>query len=788
MNNIKLIFRSLFKKRENNLIKILSLGAGLAVGLVIISKVFFELNYDDFYPDSDRIYQIQSNARIGDQKLDGYGQVSGAVAPGMKSEVPGVEIATRFTYMGFDVPFTTPDKKHYKGTFILADSCFFDVLPRPMIIRDAKEILSRPMYAMVSESVAEKMGGNVVGQSIEHESYPGRTITIGGVFKDLPENTHKRYDIIISLVSIKNFSWDGTQNWVGNDRYIGYVKLLPGTDPLSLAPAIRKMQENNQPMEELKKAGVELSYTLLGLTKIHSDTSETKRMTLLLSAIAFALIFTSIMNYVLILISTLVNRGKTIAIYKCYGADRQDISKLIFGETSLHLFISLIISLLLIFCFRTTVEEILSASVYSLFSFKTCLILVLVCLVISFIIGIIPSYLFSRIPVSSVFRSLAMTRRGWKMALLFFQLSATVFLVTLLVIVSRQYNVMINDNPGYNYDRLLYYSTRGVNKSEKQKIIDELRTLPEVEMVATADCLPFNFASGNNVYIPNDDRELFNVADLYGADENYLPLMEMTIIEGKGFDKESVSGKDIVISQKFADKISEMANWKDGVIGKEILISEHNSNGVCRIIGVYSDIRLGAISYEDTRPSVMFYSDQPTENIIIKLKELNSDNIQKVYNVFKKAFPDKEITLPLYKDSMVNLYSNSRRFMNAITIGGIVTLLITLIGLIGYTNNEVNRRKSEIAIRKVNGATLSDILRLFLKDNLWITFPAIICGSLAALIAAVKWMEDFSEKATLSPILFILCGTTVLAIVLSVVCLNCLQTANQNPVETLKKE
>lgn len=403
MNNFNLIVRSLFKKKENNIIKILSLGTGLAVGLIIVSKVFFDLSYDNFYPDSERIYLIQSNITKEKDEPKEFAQVSGAIAPGMKAEVPGVESATRITYMGWETSFSTSDKKRYKGTFIMADSCFFDVLPRPMIIGNAKEVLSRPLYALVSESIARKMGNDVVGKTIQHDSYPGRLITIGGIFKDVPENTHLEYDIVVSLVSIKNFSTDGSQNWVGNDRYLGYVKLMPGTDPITLAPAIREMQERNQPLEDLKKAGVGLSYTLLSLTKLYSDDPEVKRMTLLLSAIAFALIFTSIMNYILILISTLVNRGKVISIYKCYGAERKDISKLIFGETSLHLAISLVISIFLIFCFRGTAEEILSASVYSLFSLETCLNLAAICIVISMIIGFVPSYLFSRIPVSSVF-------------------------------------------------------------------------------------------------------------------------------------------------------------------------------------------------------------------------------------------------------------------------------------------------------------------------------------------------------------------------------------------------
>lgn len=784
MTELKRILRSFFKKKENNFIKIFSLGTGLAVGLIIITKVFFEFSYDEFYPHSDRICRIQTNFKMGKDEPQEFSQVSGGVAPGMKTEIPEVESATRLTYLESEAKFFTSDKKYYKGTFILADSCFYDVLPRPMIQGNAKEILAAPMYAIVSESISKKLGNSVIGQSIELENYPGQVITIGGVFKDVPENTHLRYDVVISLASIKNFMGDGSLNWIGNDRYQGYVKLITGTETTKLAPAIRKMQERYQPMDKLKELGIDIHYTLFPLNKIHSDAPEVKRMAFLLSAIAFALIFASIMNFILILISNLVNRGKVIAVYKCYGADEKSIAKLIFKETSFHLGISLIVSLILIFCFKDVTEEILSVSVCSLFSFRSCLLLAGICIFISLIIGLIPAYLFSRIPVSLVFRSLTMMRSSWKIALLFSQLLITTFLLSLLVVVSRQYNVMVHDNPGYSYERLLYFDTKGISNQEKQKLMDLLQTNPQVEMVSTSDCLPFNPASGNNVSPIDSNEEFFNVADLYRIDENFIPLMEITIMEGKAFDKES-SKNEIVISKKFADRLSEITNWSDGVIGKEVRISEH---GNVKIVGVYSDIRLGSISNVDSRPSVMFYSNTPNSNVLVKLRELNAENIQKVYDIFKQSFPDKEISLPLYKESMVKLYADSRRFMNAITIGGIVTLIITLIGLIGYTNNETNRRKSEIAIRKVNGATTKDILNLFLKNTMWISLPAILLGIMVAVVAAEKWMEDFSEKAILSPLLFILCGVAVLFTVLFVVAVNCLQATNQNPIETINRD
>src|ERR1035437_4754307 len=376
-NNISTVFRSVFRKKQNNTIKIISLGVGLAMGFVLIAKVYFEQTFDNFYPKSEQIYQLQENVSFGNNKPNTYGQVSGGVAIGMKSDLPQVEAATRLTYLSdVDGVFFTGDKKRLTGTVIMADSCLFDVLPRPMISGNAKKVLSQPMYALVSEKTAKKMGNNVIGQTIRLDTWPGKTLTIGGVFKDIPENTHLKYDVVVSLSSILNFSPnDGSQNWVGNDRYLGYVRLTPNTNPQSLTPAIHKMQTRHADMNELKKAGVQLSYSLLQLKKIHSDNPATKRMSVLLALLAFALIFTAVLNYILIVLSSLVKRSKEIAIHKCYGAAEKNITNMVLTETFIHLVASIIIAGLLIFLFRTTVEDILSTPLSSLFTFRTGIIL-----------------------------------------------------------------------------------------------------------------------------------------------------------------------------------------------------------------------------------------------------------------------------------------------------------------------------------------------------------------------------------------------------------------------------
>lgn len=320
MKNIGIAIRSLFKRGQHNVMKIISLGIGLTIGLVLIAKVHFENTYDNFYPDGDRIYRVYEkffmNGEVGD-----HGQTPAGVIPLLKQETPEIEAATRYTYFRGNSPFTMSDNKHrLKATFILADSCLFDVLPRPMLIGDPKQVLSQPMYVLVSDEIAERIGGNVMGKRFEIDDAPGQALTIGGVFKKLPDNTEQSYDIIVSLSSISKFMWDGTHMLTGNDRYQSYVKVSPGTTEAQLEAGMRQMIDKHFPVNDLKKAGVELTFTFHKLLNVHMEDDMAKRMALILSFIAFVLIFTAVMNYILIVISSIVNRTKEMAVRKCYGA------------------------------------------------------------------------------------------------------------------------------------------------------------------------------------------------------------------------------------------------------------------------------------------------------------------------------------------------------------------------------------------------------------------------------------------------------------------------------------
>lgn len=792
MKNFYISFRTLFKKGRHNDIKILSLGVGLAMGLVLIAKVCFELSYDNFYPESDRIFAIQENFSIGDKSNDGFPCVSGGVAPGMKAEIPGVVAATRCERTG-EMVMKTPDNKKYTAIFMLADSCFYDVLPREMLVGNARETLSRPLYALVSEEMAGKInpdGADVIGKTFEVQTFPGVQITVGGVFKDVPKNTHLYYDVLVSLSTFKAITgWSKDDQWLGGDSFNAYVLLQPGLSADDMLQPMAEMLDRHVDSKKLKEQGMTYSIFLRPLGELYASFPATKRMAVMLTAIAFAILFAALMNYVLLVISSMVTRSKDVAIHKCYGATGWNITDMIFSEAFLNLLISVVFSTLLVFGFRRIVEELLGTSLSSLFTPDTLMILLGVCVLVFLVAGLLPSQLFARIPVALVFRSYTNSRRSWKKALLFIQFVAVGFLVCLLIVIGWQYSFMVNDNPGYSYERLAFCNLEGVPQSSRKALMDEIRKQGEVEDVTTCYELPAFSGSGDIVYRPGSEDAVAHFRDLYGTNANFVSLLEMKVIEGQAFDESySDSMQLVMVSRQMATELANAFQWKDGVVGKKLDIGGHGTDDPFTVVGVYDDVRMGRIDQEGMVNSAIFFSKRAEQTLVVKFRERNAENLAHINNVIKEFLPDREINLIDYRFSLTKLYDTSRIFRDSVMAGGIITLIIALIGLIGYINDETNRRGKEIAVRKINGATERDILRLISSDIVWMALPAILIGAGASWFASEKWLQQFSEKIPMNAGLFLTGSVVVLAVILLTVVYRTWMVANANPVLSLKSE
>jgi putative ABC transport system permease protein len=651
---------------------------------------------------------------------------------------------------------------------------------------------------MISEKIADAIGGEVIGKIITLKRYPDKKLTIEGVFKDLPENNNYQYDILISMVSTKHFTWDGTDNWMGNDRYYTCIKLEPGVNPESLAPAVRKMQELHQDIARLEEehGGSVLKYSFIPIRKIYSG--NVKDMIIILSTIAFAVLFVSLMNYILLTLSALVTRAKTSAIHKTFGAHAGKLQLIVFIETVILFFISLTGAVLIIAALKPMVESQLQHSIGAALNPYVLWPLLVIFVVLVVVTGYLPGRFFSRIPVATVFRSYKLKNNRWKLALLAIQFAGASFILTLMIIVTMQFGRMKNADHGYRTDGVYYGSTVGMEGSKISAVLNELRAMPEVEKVGLGYALPMDGASGNNVRSPDGQREMFNVADFYQADENFLSILDVKVSEGQNFSPGNASVNDVLISEKGAEMLKLNNGWADGVVGKQLTITEHGSTTIC---GVFPDFIINSMSDPDLRPSVFFYLpeekyiqlkiDKPASSfiILVKVHEGSEAGIKKkIEDVMNLGMPQKDASVRSLEEDLQNKYNDEKGFRNALMAGNAVILLILFIGLLGYTTSEAVRHQKELAIRKINGATMSDILWVFILELEYIAIPSVVAGLIAVWFTANKWMQNFAMKVPLHWGLFVLCSLAILLSVALVAAANYYRFATRNPVEALRYE
>ncbi len=805
--------RTLPAKGRRNTLKVLTLGIGLAVGLVLTSKVCFEQTYDDFFSGAQRIFYVSETAMLNEE-YKVYNQTSGGIAPRMKEYFPQVEEATRFTWFEVDanlIMHGTKAKIDAGGTG-LADSSFFRVLDRKCLAGDITEALGVEGNAAVSFSVAKKIASSMqdgsgkrtdrktVAEQVIGERFSvagwgnGYELTISGVFEDYPLNSSLRPQVIVSLPTIGSFLYDGSDGVVGNDRYSSFLKLREASDAEVLNGNFQGFVNTYLPVEELTAAGYDMSFIVKPLTGFHNEDENRRNMTLLLAFVAFALLLTSVLNYLLTVLSTTVIRSREMALRKCLGSGRREMLGMMFAESLVHTLFACSVAAVLIFAFRSTVEELLGTDVESLFSGRQMVPAVLVVAALIIINTVFPAHFFNRIPVAAAFRNYSEGRRRWKLGLLAAEFAAVAFLAVVLCVISLQYDKMSNADLGFDYENVAMISLPEATHVQKNTLMAEIRALSDVDDAAFAYQNPFDGYSGDNVSIPGESRQLFNVRDAYYVDSHWLNVFSIRILEGDNFDEALSPDREVLVDERFVDMMKTTAGW-DGVLGRDVDITAHE--GPTRICGVFRTINQGSFRMEDrfyaNRPMAVFYCDpQQYSNffkfIFVKYHRISPEALEHTQAVVNEILPGQASRItPCSAVALGNLV-DTRNTRNAVFIGGVVSLIIALLGLVGYTVDEVRRRGKEIAVRRVNGAQFSQIRAMFIRDVMWIAGPSAAFGCVLAGIIAARWEQQFSIQAGLPWWIFAVTFTGVLGVVAVVSDVYVQMVANRNPAESIKTE
>lgn len=768
----------LLRGRSNNLTKTVSLTLGLFIGILLFACVAFQLSYNRCFRQSEQLYLSYLTNTLNDVPDEGTPYVYGPFAEALRENFPNeVEDAT--------VMRERDICNYYNGNIrlpaitIYADPHLFSALGI-QVLAGKPEDLQAPDAVFISRSLADKIRENagletVVGKQLKMDRKT--PYIIRGVFADQPENTDIPFDAVTSMSELWNNQRAG---WGFDISYQVIVRFHhPERDVSVVEARLPELMKKYMPHFN-KKASNRSAFSFRPLVKLHTESPTVRTMILVMTILAVAILLIAAFNYVLISVSSLARRAKEVGVHKCNGAANGTIFGMFLTETAITVLVSVFLSGVLMYLFRDFVEDVATARLASLFTVQTLWVPAVVILFVFLLAGILPAWIFSSIPVTQVFRRYTERNASWKRPLLFIQFMGVSFIFCFLIVVLHQYQAVINRPLGYDPTRVVT-CWADVGGSYENRVAT-FGSLPMVEDYACTSQLVCEGYSGDT--FDTGEGHLVNTR-LDWVSRNFLPMMKIPILEGRNFDATRRASRfmadsdELIVNKTFV----RAAGWKDSPIGH--ILNFYENKFV--VAGVMEDYPVFS-AYESQTPVVLVLKENWGSTHYIRLKEPFEENLAALNRRMQEMFPTDFVEFTSLEKIVADQYTDVRRFRDAVLLASISIFFITLMGLLGYVNDEVRRRSKEIAIRKVNGAEAGSIIALLTKEIAWVALPAVILGCIFASIFGHRWLDSFAQQAYTGWGTFGVVTLLLLAVIAACIVLRTRRIANENPVNSIKSE
>lgn len=767
--NLYYIFHTILAQKGANAIKIVSVAVGLLVSCIIFTYLARLYGYNSCYKDSKNLYIVQTSMDFGGREQGPMNSANALLSEAVIEELPDDVRATSFADF-YDVSFHNGDAVH-NGDVVFADTMIFEVLGLGLLTGYPKEDMKVPGVVYLSRSFAKEIFGDTdaVGKSLRYtDDFGGEmSVVIKGIYKDVPDNvTEGPFKAIISLPTetlVHKNSSRLTWDIVGGCNV--YVHILPESNLSSeaLASKLNEIQERNRPNEGQV---MKVKYSVIKVGDVIFSFSNIKNTLVIMWVLGFSLLFITTFNYSLITIASLSRRAKAIGVHKCVGASQFNIVTMFLSETLLILVISTALMIVLLFTFQPILENVSKLKVEHIFSPNWMWASGTVLLFFFLIGGLLPGLLFSKISATQVFRRFTDKNGAWKRNLLFIQLTGLTFVGGILAVVASQFRELMTHDMGFVLDDKVI-----IHNVENGLLKSAVSSLPYVKTIGDASGAPMIGHATRSLKSPNGD-------DIGIAFTQYKPgfleMMNFHLLKGRYPEKEG----EILVNEKFC----EVWNLGDSILGREV------NDGHEVIVGVLQDYYQEGFTSE-IQPAIMELTNMGYgSGGIVQLNDPFNENFEKLKIFLEETFPTNKLYIRSGKEIMESEYSDLKMARDSAGVAMVALILIVMMGLVGFTRDEVERRRKEIAIRKVNGAALSDILMIICGDTLKICVPAVIIGVIAAWYVSPILINNFTVIVPHLTLYYIATGFAVLMAVLICVMIVSYRVANENPINYLKSE
>lgn len=811
-NYFKIAFRNLWKNKGYSAINIFGLAIGLATCLLITLYVTDELSYDRFNVNADRIYRINSDLKFGGGNLH-IVQTSDMMGQTLKKDYPQVEEYTRIYANEGPKLIKKGNEFINERDIVYVDSTFFRVFTFPAIYGDTKTALNEPSTVVISETAAKKYfsSTNVVGKTIELKN-DATTIPfkITAVIKDMPHNSHFHFDFMLSM---KNADYNWGQ--FTSHNFSTYLLLKEGTDYKAfeknfdkyinsyVLPYVQQFIKVSS-MDDFKKAGNNLEYSLMPLTKIHlySDYSfelspvGNIQYVYIFSAVALFILIIACINFMNLSTARSASRSKEVGIRKVLGTERKTLITQFLVESTLTAFISLAIALLLAYLVLPLFNDVAakSLSVSDLMNIRILPFIILLPFVVGILAGSYPALFLSAFKPIVVLKGSANTgfrKSNLRNVLVVFQFATSVMLIIGTIIVYSQLHYIQTTKLGFNKDQLLIVNDTYALNDNVQAFKNDVLAINGVSSGTVSSYLPVsNSSRSDNSYSKEAVMDFKNGIDMqtWRIDYDYIKTMGMEIVKGRNFSKEYGSDSSAML---ITETTAKLLGYDDPV-GKFIYAPSNKQNDKSlvpiKVIGVVKDFHFESMR-QNIGPLCMILGNS-TGFMSFKVNTGNVENlVRQIETKWKQLAPSMPFSYRFMDDSFNDMYQSEQRTGYIAITFAMLAIVIACLGLFGLVTYMAEQRTKEIGIRKVLGASTGNVVTMLSKDFLLLVAIACLFAFPIAGWAMNNWLKDYAYRITVSWVLvFFIAGFSALAIALITVSFKAIKAAIANPVKSLRTE
>ena len=777
---MKQFIRNFNKQKVVGLLNISSLSLGIMVAVIVGLWTINELSFDNFHKNKERIYRINEHLTLNNAPMK-LGSTFKPFGEAAKAELPQIDAMTRVLPNVNDIKINTT---YYPGVRVfIADSNFFSFFNFSLKEGNPATVLSGPDKVVISESAAKRYfpGQNAIGQQLQ---FWGSNFSVSGVMKDMPKNSSLQSDIVFPA-----FGEFLTHSWGNWDSYITFFTLLPGTNIQQTEESLKQILYKN--FEFFKNTDAYI--TLEPLKDIHFSTGfmstaeslvkGNKPLIMVFALVALIILIISCINFTNLFISTSFLRAKTIGIKKSQGAGKNSLIRDFYIETACYVLLSIGVGIALAYFVLPVFNNFTQANLsINLLSPTPYLFLIGLFVFTIALAGTFPAFYMTKFnPIETLGgkfkgKNISVLQKS----LIVTQFAASIALLIVVAFMQKQVSFMVNHDLGFDKENVIYVQGRDKFAQNYKALRDEMMKDPSITDVTMKNSIPTQWQQGWG--ISNVGSQDIIIMEMNNVEPNYFDFMKMKIIDGENpFYLESTDSIIPVVINESALKLLKL----ESPVGK-IIVTPDGTN--MRIKGVMHNANIRSLR-DEVDPQVYMKNDYDLWRPVF-FKVVGDP--QRAINVIKAKWQELEPEYPFeyhfLSDTYKDLYKSEMNAQKILSYAMLITFVISVAGLFAMAFYVTQRRIKEIGLRKINGATLKDLLLLLNKDFvMWVVISFCIAAPVA-YFSLHSWLKGFTVKTSLSLWIFLLVGILALLVTLLTTSLQTWNVATMNPVKTLKSE